>query len=1203
MRMSRSIVLSLALISCNNAKDTDPLPLDTAVSDTDADTDADSDTDTDTDAASPPEAVEDEEEVDEGDAVTVDLTANDTDPDGDIDQQSVLVVDPPANGLVIINGDGTVDYLHDGSETVDDEFSYGIQDLTGLSSNVATVLIEVNPVNDPPVANDDNGITQEGSGTSINLASDDVDPDDGVDPASIVITDPPSFGSVAVNPDGTVDYTHDGSELPTDSFRYTVDDFAGSTSNIAYVSVSIIAANDAPIAVDDINFLDQGGFKNLPLASNDSDPDDGLDLTSVRIVGQPTNGTVSVRLDGTVDYTHDGSQTVADSFMYTIEDFAGASSNVANVDLTINAVAAVNTPPTAIDDVGSADEGATGNIDLASNDTDPDDGVDPSQIVITSLPVYGIVQVVGDGTVDYTHDGSETIADSFAYTIDDFSGAPSNAATVAVTIDPVNDAPVANDDAGFVDEGLAATFDLSGNDTDDDDGIDPTGIVIAVPPANGAVVINGDGTVDYLHDGSETVVDAFAYTISDLSGAVSNVAVVDVTIGAVNNAPTAVDDNGLTIEGGGVTVDLAANDIDPDDGIDVTSISIITPPTNGALVDNGDGSFDYTHNGSETSVDVFSYTIDDLSGLTSNIATVTINISPVNSPPIANDDAANLDEGALEIIDVAANDTDLDSSLNLASIQVVTPPINGTYVVNGDGTVSYTHDDSNSVLDSFTYTIEDAFGALSNQATVSLTINSVNDAPVANDDFGNVDEGSATNVNLAINDTDVDGTIDVGSVVITTPPTAGTVVVQFNGTMDYFHDGSEGAVDVFGYTIDDNLGATSNEGTITITINPVNDVPTAVDDIGIVNEGAMATFDLAINDIDPDDGLNLASLVVTSPPTNGTIVVNGDGTVDYTHDGSETSADGFLYTIGDMAGQTSNTGAVVVTINPVNDLPVAVDDIGNVDQGANLNLLVSFNDSDGDDGLDLNSIQIVTPPSFGTAVPQPLGVISYTHDGSNNLVDSFTYTIDDNSGASSNVANVDFTMNSIGTHMTEPFVPTDSQGQYCDADAPVNYRDYGLMDFDACQDQANRTGTQWFGGAWTDFATVWIGDQDLLTNAVVTGASWPTEELRARGSLISCVLGQVEHRTEATANPVEQLHTDAVGRNWHFWDLTSQTVSQAMSFADDRGARIINPSSIGQPGLARMTAPTHWCHASAEFNGGGSCNSDASCNFMVGYYE
>ena len=96
----------------------------------------------------------------------------------------------------------------------------------------------------------------------------------------------------------------------------------------------------------------------------------------------------------------------------------------------------------------------------------------------------------GDGTFTYTHDGSETVGDSFSYTIDDVSGATSNVASVTVTVNPVNDAPTAANDTAVVNEGASVVIDLSGNDTDPDNALDLASIVITSGPANGSLVDN-----------------------------------------------------------------------------------------------------------------------------------------------------------------------------------------------------------------------------------------------------------------------------------------------------------------------------------------------------------------------------------------------------------------------------------------------------------------------------------------------------------------------------------------------------------------------------------------------------------------------------------------------------------------------------------------------------------------------------------------
>ena len=715
-----------------------------------------------------------------------------------------------------------------------------------------------------------------------------------------------------------MDYTHDGSETVSDSFTYTIDDLSGATSNTVTVNLTVTPINDAPVAVADSFTVNEGSTTTLNLAANDSDADDGLDLSSITIVSGPSNGSVVVNADGTVDYT-DGSETVADSFTYTIDDLAGATSNTVTVSLTVTPV---NDAPVAVADSFTVTEGSTTNLNLAANDTDADDGLDLTSITIVSGPANGSLVVNADGTVDYTHDGSETAADSFTYTIDDLSGATSNTVMVNLTVTPVNDAPVAVADSFTVNEGSTTTLNLAANDTDADDGLDLSSISLVSGPTNGSIVVNADGTVDYTHDGSETVSDSFTYTIDDLSGATSNTVTVNLTVTPVNDAPVAVADSFTVNEGSTTNLSLAANDTDADGGLDLSSITIVSGPSNGSLVVNADGTVDYTHDGSETAADSFTYTIDDLPGATSNTVTVNLTVTPVNDAPVANADTFTVTEGSTTNLNLAVNDTDADDGLDLSSITIVSGPINGSILVNADGTVDYTHDGSETAVDSFTYTIDDLAGATSNTVTVSLTVTPVNDAPVATADSFTVNEGSTTTLNLAVNDTDADDGLDLTSITIVAGPVNGSLVVNADGTVDYTHDGSETAADSFTYTIDDLSGATSDTVTVSLTIIPVNDAPVATADSFTVNEGSTTTLNLAVNDTDADDGLELSTITIVSGPTNGSIVVNADGTVDYAHDGSETTADSFSYTVNDTGGAMSNVGTVNLSINPVNDAPI-----------------------------------------------------------------------------------------------------------------------------------------------------------------------------------------------------------------------------------------------------------------------------------------
>ena len=190
----------------------------------------------------------------------------------------------------------------------------------------------------------------------------------------------------------------------------------------------------------------------------------------------------------------------------------------------------------------------------------------------------------------------------------------------------------------------------------------------------------------------------------------------------MNDAPVAVDDLATINEGANASIDLAANDTDADGTIDLTSIVIVQSPANGSLVVNADGTVSYTHNGSETTSDSFTYTINDNNGLVSGTATANITVTPVNDPPVANGESDGVANGMAVIINVASNDTDADNALDLTSIVITQAPANGTAVANGDGTVTYTHDGSATTSDSFQYTIKDASGAVSGTAIVTVTI-------------------------------------------------------------------------------------------------------------------------------------------------------------------------------------------------------------------------------------------------------------------------------------------------------------------------------------------------------------------------------------------------------------------------------------------------------------------------------------------------
>ena len=156
---------------------------------------------------------------------------------------------------------------------------------------------------------------------------------------------------------------------------------------------------------------------------------------------------------------------------------------------------------------------------------------------------------------------------------------------------------------------------------------------------------------------------------------------------------------------------------------------------------------------------------------------------------------------------------------------------------------------------------------------------------------------------LQLNDSDSDGTLDLTSIIITSNGVNGNAVANGDGTVTYTHTNGGTTTDSFDYTIDDNLGATSNVATVSITVTPANIAPTAVNDSTDVDLLGKAIFNVTSNDSDSDGTLDLTSLSITAAPQYGTAFANSDGTFNYTHTNTSGLTDIFSYTIDDNNGK------------------------------------------------------------------------------------------------------------------------------------------------------------------------------------------------------------------------------------------------------------------------------------------------------------
>lgn len=292
-----------------------------------------------------------------------------------------------------------------------------------------------------------------------------------------------------------------------------------------------------------------------------------------------------------------------------------------------------------------------------------------------------------------------------------------------------------------------------------------------------------------------------------------------------NTAPEAKDDTAELNEDTSIVIDILQNDIDYDgDELNSTSVSVVEEPLNGKLFIDDSGMANYTPNADYNGTDMFSYRVEDEHGLESNTAVVSIIVNNLNDAPVAVDDSVTIDEDTTVDIAVLENDYDPDGNeTNVASVVIRTYPKNGSIYVNDSGIVTYIPESDYYGTDGFTYTVEDNSGALSNIASVSITINNVIDAPLNNAPVANNDSetyfATLSLIDILANDSDSDGSIDPTTVEITQYPSVGTITVNPSTGVVAYDAGviTSGLLDTFRYTVKDNEGAVSNEAIVTVT--------------------------------------------------------------------------------------------------------------------------------------------------------------------------------------------------------------------------------------------------------------------------------------------------------------------------------------------------------------------------------------------------
>ncbi|WP_139125231.1 tandem-95 repeat protein, partial [Vibrio parahaemolyticus] len=524
----------------------------------------------------------------------------------------------------------------------------------------------------------------------------------------------------------------------------------------------------------------------------------------------------------------------------------------------------------------------------------------------------------------------------------------------------------------FKDTDSSLEFSVSGNNS------------IQISIVNGVATINP--TADW--NGSEIL----TFTATDPSGeSVSQT--VNFTVAPVVDIEA---DSTNVVEDTPTIINVLGNDTF--EGKDkVVSLDAENGPKNGTVIVNNDGTVTYTPNDNYVGKDTFTYIVT--SGGVSESTTVEVNVTPVNDAPVAKDDIATTQEDTAVTIDVLPNDTDVDG--DKLSIQSASVPEAQGKVEIVDGKLVFTPAENFNGDAEITYTVTD--GALTDQATVKVTVNAVNDTPVVESNIADqalAEDFTPYTIDLNTAFSDVDN-VD-GELTFSVSGNSNIQVAIVNGIATITPTADWNGSETLTFTATDPSGESISQ-TVNFTVAPVADI--VADSVTVVEDTPTIIKVLGNDTFEGDD--KVVSLDTNNGPANGTVSINPDGSVTYTPNDNYHGTDSFTYIV--TSGGVSESTTVSVDVTPVNDAPVAKDDIATTQEDTAVTIDVLSNDTDVDG--DKLSIQSATVPEAQGKVEIVDGKLVFTPAENFNGQAEITYTVTD--GQLTDEAKVTVTVNPV----------------------------------------------------------------------------------------------------------------------------------------------------------------------------------------------
>ncbi|PTQ72176.1 retention module-containing protein [Pseudomonas sp. GV071] len=880
-------------------------------------------------------------------ALTGTIVGNDVDGDA----LTYTLATGPANGSLTLNANGTFTYTPSANYNGSDSFTVKVADPSGAFVN-SVISIGVTPTNDAPTSSNQSLTTAEDTALTGTIVGNDIDGD----ALTYTLATGPANGSLTLNANGTFTYTPTANYNGSDSFTVKVADPSGAFVN-SVISIGVTPANDAPTSSNQSLTTAEDTALTGTIVGNDVDGDT---LTYTLATG-PANGSLTLNANGTFTYTPTANYNGSDSFTVKVADPSGAF---------VNSVISIGVTPTN-DAPTSSNQSLTTAEDTALTGTIVGNDVDGDTLTYTlgTGPAHGSLTLNANGTFTYTPTANYNGSDTFTVKVADPSGASVDS-VINIGVTPVNDAPVAVADHyvlgltgqyfGYA-QGSGANLENIAQVESLISGKTPNATFIATTLNYGSVAGDlGAGTHLQTFLGSDAAsLSADPATTSDaiikLSGQVS--------LDAGTYSFKVTSDDGFTLRIDGQTV----VSFDGNRAAAETTASY-TVATSGAHQIE----IIYWDQGSDASLKVeikgpadSAYSVLGATGNTSALVT-------------SEDHALTLNASTL-----LRNDTDVDGdTLSVTSVQ---NPTHGSVALNNNGVITFTPDANYNGEATFQYSISDGHGGTSN-ATVTLYVTAVNDAPTTSNQSLTTAEDTALTGTIVGNDIDGDAltyTLAIG-------PAHGSLTLNANGTFTYTPTANYNGADSFTVKVADPSGAFVNS-VISVGVTPVNDAPTTADQTKTTAEDTAVSGQIVASDVDGDT----LSYAIRSGTAHGSLVLNtSTGAYTYTPTGNYNGSDSFTIRVSDGKGGTADS-VVNINVTPVNDAPTSSNQSLTTAEDTALTGTIVGNDIDGD----ALTYTLATGPAHGSLTLNANGTFTYTPTANYNGADSFTVKVADPSGA------------------------------------------------------------------------------------------------------------------------------------------------------------------------------------------------------------